>query len=63
MRVCKQSCRAKGHPTGELEPSPQDLRLTEAIAQACDAVGVKLLDHIIVTADDATSFLDRGLLE
>lgn len=53
---------AHNHPTGELEPSAQDLRLTEAIAKACDAVGVQLLDHVIATSDDATSFLDRGLL-
>jgi len=54
---------AHNHPTGELEPSPQDLRLTEAISQACNAVGVKVLDHIIATSDDATSFLDRGLID
>lgn len=54
---------AHNHPTGELEPSPQDLRLTEAIRAACDAVGVKVLDHIIATSDSATSFLDRGLLD
>ncbi|MGE9295781.1 MAG: JAB domain-containing protein [Puniceicoccales bacterium] len=53
---------AHNHPTGELEPSPQDIRLTEAVATACKAVGVSLLDHIIATSDDATSFLDRGLL-
>lgn len=54
---------AHNHPTGELEPSAQDLRLTESIEAACNAVGIKLLDHIIATSDDATSFLDRGLLE
>ncbi|MEO0794108.1 MAG: DNA repair protein RadC [Verrucomicrobiota bacterium] len=53
---------AHNHPTGELEPSPQDIRLTEAIKTACDAVGIQLLDHLIATSDDATSFLDRGLL-
>ncbi|GHC04382.1 JAB domain-containing protein [Cerasicoccus arenae] len=53
---------AHNHPTGELEPSPQDLRLTEAIQAACKAVGVQLLDHIIATSDSATSFLDRELL-
>ncbi|WP_309396608.1 JAB domain-containing protein [Cerasicoccus maritimus] len=53
---------AHNHPTGELEPSQQDLRLTNAIKAACDAVGVNLLDHIIATSDGATSFLDRELL-
>lgn len=54
---------AHNHPTGELEPSAQDLRLTEAIEAACNAVGVKVLDHIIATSDAATSFLDRGLID
>ncbi|WP_269541486.1 JAB domain-containing protein [Cerasicoccus fimbriatus] len=53
---------AHNHPTGELEPSQQDLRLTTAIKAACDAVGINLLDHIIATSDGATSFLDRELL-
>lgn len=53
---------AHNHPTGELEPSQQDLRLTNAIKAACDAVGINLLDHIIATSDGATSFLDRELL-
>jgi len=53
---------AHNHPTGKLEPSAQDVRLTESIAKACNAVGVTLLDHIIATSDAATSFLEHGLL-
>lgn len=53
---------AHNHPSGNLEPSSEDIRLTTAIQTAGQAVGVVLLDHIIVTPDSALSFLDRGLL-
>lgn len=36
------------HPSGELEPSRDDLRLTERLARAGDILGVTLLDHILV---------------
>lgn len=53
---------AHNHPGGQLEPSQQDIALTRQIRSACQAVGVQLLDHIIVTEDDALSFLDREML-
>lgn len=36
------------HPSGCLEPSKQDIVLTDKLKMACDLVDVKLLDHIIV---------------
>ena len=35
------------HPTGNPTPSPQDLDLTGTIYNACQMVGINLLDHII----------------
>jgi DNA repair protein RadC len=40
---------AHNHPSGDLTPSPQDLRSTEAIALAAPIVGLRFLDHLIVT--------------
>ena len=40
---------AHNHPSGDLTPSPQDLRSTEAVALAAPIVGLKFLDHLIVT--------------
>jgi DNA repair protein RadC len=37
------------HPTGELEPSHEDHRVTELIKEAGDLLGIKLIDHIIVS--------------
>ena len=49
------------HPSGELEPSPEDLEFTSAIQQACELVGIELFDHVIVTDDGFTSLRERGL--
>ena len=50
------------HPSGELEPSPEDLEFTRTIQQACELVGIELFDHVIVTDDGFTSLRERGLL-
>lgn len=39
---------AHNHPSGQVDPSPEDLALTLRVADACDAVGLELLDHVIV---------------
>jgi DNA repair protein RadC len=40
---------AHNHPSGDLTPSRQDLLATEAIALAAPIVGLRFLDHLIVT--------------
>ena len=39
---------AHNHPSGDPKPSKADVTLTKAIAKAGDAIGVEVLDHIIV---------------
>lgn len=53
---------AHNHPSGQTKPSPEDIRLTQALAESAKALELKLLDHIIVTPSGALSFLDEGLL-
>jgi DNA repair protein RadC len=55
------------HPSGiEAEPSDADKETTEAFAEAFDAVGVILLDHLIAAGDRKNrsyfSFAEEGLL-
>lgn len=52
------------HPSGEAEPSAEDIKVTERIASACRLVGVRVLDHIIIgkNREDYVSFLERRLL-
>lgn len=50
------------HPSGSLEPSPEDLEFTRAMQQACELVGIDLYDHLVVTDEGFTSLRERGLL-
>lgn len=50
------------HPSGELEPSPEDQEFTHGMKRACEALGLDLYDHLVVTDDGFTSFRERGLL-
>ena len=50
------------HPSGSLEPSDHDLSLTGKLVQACKAVDLTPLDHIIISHSGHTSFKDRGLM-
>ena len=50
------------HPSGNLQPSRQDEELTEKIKLAGKLLDIKLLDHIVVTAESYFSFSDEGLI-
>ncbi len=50
------------HPSGSCRPSHEDERLTERVNQACRAVNLRLLDHVIVTDGDYYSFSENGKL-
>lgn len=53
---------AHNHPSGNLKPSSQDKKITEKIKNMCELIEVNLLDHIILTSDSYTSFLDECIL-
>ena len=51
------------HPSQTPDPSPEDISLTERMSKACGLMGVRLVDHIILTQREGYfSFLDAGLL-
>lgn len=50
------------HPTGNVMPSKQDDKLTEAVKKACDAVRICLLDHIIIGDKCYYSYSEQGRL-
>ena len=50
------------HPSGNLKPSSEDIRITKQIVQASQLIGLQVLDHIIIANDDYTSFADEGLI-
>ena len=53
---------AHNHPGGAAEPSPSDIEWTGRLKQALELVDVRLLDHFIVTARQAVSLAEQGLL-
>ncbi len=50
------------HPGGDPVPSLQDRALTETISRLAADLGLRLLDHLIVTAESYSSFRTLGLL-
>ncbi len=50
------------HPSGRIQPSPEDREITRRIQSACQTVGIKVLDHIIVGDNQFFSFNEQGLL-
>lgn len=42
---------AHNHPSGECEPSKEDMAMTKRILDAGEIIGVKCLDHIIIGKD------------
>jgi len=53
---------AHNHPSGNLQPSEQDKRLTQRLKDLGKLIDIPLLDHVIVTKDSYTSFGDQGIL-
>jgi DNA repair protein RadC len=52
---------AHNHPSGEVDPSAHDVRLTEELVQAGRILDLEVLDHIIVGRDAFTSLRERGI--
>ena len=53
---------AHNHPSGNPQPSRQDNELTKRLNQACHAVQLRLLDHIIIGDNTYYSYADEGKL-
>jgi len=50
------------HPSGDLEPSSEDVNLTRRLVEAGELLGIPVLDHIIVSDKGYTSLKSRNLL-
>ena len=53
---------AHNHPSGNIEPSNQDIELTRKIRKAGDTLDIILLDHLVITSHGFYSFADYGIL-
>ena len=50
------------HPSGDPEPSPQDVRMTKDLVEAADVLGIELADHVVIGRGSFVSLKQRGLL-
>ena len=48
------------HPSGDPEPSAEDLALTRRLAAAGSLMGIEVLDHLVLGAGRYVSLKDRG---
>lgn len=53
---------AHNHPSGDPEPSEDDLAITKRLVEAGKILGIEVLDHVIVTKDGFLSFKAKGLI-
>jgi len=53
------------HPSGEPDPSDDDIKITNIVVRACKLVGIKVLDHIIIgrNYEDFVSLNSMGIVE
>ena len=50
------------HPSGDAEPSEDDLTITKRIVEAGRIMGIDVLDHVIITKTKAFSFKENKLI-
>jgi len=50
------------HPSGDPEPSREDIEITKRLVEAGKILGIEVLDHIIVSDEGYTSLKGRGVM-
>jgi len=53
---------AHNHPSGNLEPSDEDVDITKRLRQSGDILGIPMLDHLIFSESGYFSFMEHGLI-
>ncbi|MBC8256147.1 MAG: DNA repair protein RadC [Candidatus Marinimicrobia bacterium] len=53
---------AHNHPSGNPEPSRDDISITKKLKDACSTIDCTVHDHLIIAGDSFTSFADKGLI-
>ena len=53
---------AHNHPSGSLEPSEDDLKITKRLIEAGKIMGIEVLDHLIITKTSFMSFKEEGMI-
>ena len=62
VRAAIEIIVAHNHPSGDPAPSSADLEITKRLVEAGKILGIRVLNHIIITKDNYFSFQDKGLV-
>ena len=54
---------AHNHPSGNLNPSQQDIAITDKVKKALKLLDIYLVDHLIITKEGYYSFAEQGLID
>lgn len=60
--LAAQIILAHNHPSGDPEPSEDDLLLTKKLVESGKILGIEVFDHIIVAKDSFFSFKNKGII-
>jgi len=59
---CASIILAHNHPSGNIEPSNEDIMLTKKLVEAGKIIDINIFDHIVFGENSYTSFVERRLL-
>jgi DNA repair protein RadC len=60
-RHAAQIIVAHNHPSGDPEPSEDDIRITKRLYEAGKIMGIELMDHIVITKESYCSLKDKNV--
>ncbi|WP_456273838.1 RadC family protein [Bacillus sp. AK031] len=61
-RCCASAIVAHNHPSGQPEPSREDIEVTKRLVEVGKVVGIEVLDHVIIGAEKYISLKEKGYL-
>jgi len=60
--LAAQIILAHNHPSGDPEPSEDDLEITKRLVEAGKILGIEIVDHIVITKTGFMSFKEKNLI-
>jgi len=60
--LAAQIILAHNHPSGDPEPSEDDLEITKRLVESGKILGIEVIDHIIITKTGFISFKEKNLI-
>lgn len=50
------------HPSGNIDPSSEDIKITKQLIEAGKLMGIEVFDHLIIAGNNYSSFVDRKIM-